>query len=352
VTDEIPGGLEDSLLALERDASGLVDEAADKAELESARVALFGRRGSITALGKQLAGLSADQKRAAGKRINSLRSSLTEQLQQRSDSLDAQAQARELEGPALDYSLPAYAPEPGHPHPLASSMEEVRSILESMGFATAEGPQVEDEYHNFEALNIPADHPARDMQDTFFTKDGHLLRTHTSPVQIRIMEKSSPPVAVIAPGAVYRQDDDITHSPMFHQVEGLLVDKGVHFGHLKGVLTEFLRALFDEDLGVRFRPSYFPFTEPSAEVDISCVICSGSGTVDDSRCRVCSGTAWVEILGAGMVHPAVFEAVGYDPGVYSGFAFGVGIERVAMLRFGIADIRHFYSQDLRFLQQF
>jgi phenylalanyl-tRNA synthetase alpha chain len=352
VTDEIPGGLEDSLLALERDASGLVDEAADKAELESARVALFGRRGSVTALGKQLAGLSADQKRAAGKRINSLRSSLTEQLQNRSDSLDAQAQARELEGPALDYSLPAYAPEPGHPHPLASSMEEVRSILESMGFATAEGPQVEDEYHNFEALNIPDDHPARDMQDTFFTRDGHLLRTHTSPVQIRIMEKSSPPVAVIAPGAVYRQDDDITHSPMFHQVEGLLVDKGVHFGHLKGVLTEFLRALFDEDLGVRFRPSYFPFTEPSAEVDISCVICSGSGTVENSRCRVCSGTAWVEILGSGMVHPAVFEAVGYDPGVYSGFAFGVGIERVAMLRFGIADIRHFYSQDLRFLQQF
>ena len=352
MTDEIPGGLEDSLLALERDASGLVDKAGDKAELETARVALFGRRGSVTALGKQLAGLSADQKRAAGKRINSLRSSLTEQLQDRSDSLDAQAQARELEGPALDYTLPSYASKPGHSHPLASSMEEVRSILESMGFSTAEGPQVEDEYHNFEALNIPADHPARDMQDTFFTKDGHLLRTHTSPVQIRIMEKSSPPVAVIAPGAVYRQDDDITHSPMFHQVEGLLVDKGVHFGHLKGVLTEFLRALFDEDLGVRFRPSYFPFTEPSAEVDISCVICSGSGAVDNTRCRVCSGTGWVEILGAGMVHPAVFEAVGYDPGVFSGFAFGVGIERVAMLRFGIADIRHFYSQDLRFLQQF
>ena len=350
--EDLPGGLEESLLDLERGASGLVDKAADKAELESARVALFGRRGSVTAVGKKIAALTVDQKRAAGRRINALRSALTEQLQQRVESLEAEEQARELQGPTLDYTLPAYAPAPGHPHPLASSMDEVCAILESMGFATAEGPQVEDEYHNFEALNIPADHPARDMQDTFFTKDGHLLRTHTSPVQIRIMENTGPPVAVIAPGAVYRQDDDVTHSPMFHQVEGLLVDKGVHFGHLKGVLTEFLGVLFDDGLGLRFRPSYFPFTEPSAEVDIACVICSDSGSVDRTRCRVCAGTGWVEILGAGMVHPAVFEHVGYDPETYSGFAFGVGIERVAMLRFGIGDIRHFYSQDLRFLQQF
>ena len=225
-------------------------------------------------------------------------------------------------------------------------------MLGSLGFTIVEGPDIEDDYHNFEALNIPAHHPARDMQDTFFVEGGRLLRTHTSPVQIRVMENRPPPLAIIAPGAVYRHDDDVTHSPMFHQVEGLLVDQGTNFGHLKYVLTTFLHAVFRPDSPVRFRPSYFPFTEPSAEVDIGCVICRGKGMSDTGTCRVCKGTGWLEILGAGMVHPAVFEHVGYDPEVYTGFAFGLGVERIAMLKYGIDDIRLLYENDLRFLEQF
>ena len=221
-----------------------------------------------------------------------------------------------------------------------------------MGFSIAEGPDVEDEYHNFEALNIPADHPARDMQDTFFLTDGRVLRTHTSPVQIRVMERTQPPLRIIAPGSVYRTDDDVTHSPNFHQVEGFMIDRDVTFGHLKHVLGELMRSLFGPQCRLRFRPSFFPFTEPSAEVDIGCVICGGSGSLGDSPCRVCKRTGWLEVLGSGMIDPAVFEAVGYDPEIWTGFAFGLGVERIAMLKYGIDDIRLLFGGDLRFLEQF
>ncbi|HEY7221137.1 MAG TPA: phenylalanine--tRNA ligase subunit alpha, partial [Candidatus Binatia bacterium] len=241
----------------------------------------------------------------------------------------------------------------GYSHPITLVIDEIVDVFRSMGFEIARGPDVEDDYHNFEALNIPKDHPARDMQDTFFVSNGLVLRTHTSPVQIRTMETRKPPLQVIVPGAVYRHDDDATHSPMFHQVEGFMVDDKIAFSDLKGVLTHFLRQIFQRDLGVRFRPSFFPFTEPSAEIDIQCVICSGTGMVrTDQTCRVCKASGWLEILGAGMIDPAVFKFVGYDPEEVSGFAFGMGVERITMLKYGIDDIRLFFQNDLRFLRQF
>ena len=248
--------------------------------------------------------------------------------------------------PAVDVTLPGRRLPRGRLHPLNRIMAEVCDIFLHLGFEAVEGPEVELDWYNFEALNLPPDHPARDMQDTFYFSDKVLLRTHTSPMQIRTMEVRQPPVRIIAPGKVYRRDSDITHSPMFHQVEGLLVDKGVTFADLKGVLTAFVHQMFGPEVGVRFRPSYFPFTEPSAEVDIECVMCGGHG------CRVCQATGWLEVLGSGMVHPAVFEAVGYDPETYTGFAFGLGIERIAMLKYGVDDIRLFFDNDLRFLRQF
>jgi phenylalanyl-tRNA synthetase alpha chain len=246
----------------------------------------------------------------------------------------------------VDVTLPGRRQPRGRIHPLNRVMAEVCDIFLYLGFEAVTGPEVELDWYNFEALNLPPDHPARDMQDTFYFNDQVLLRTHTSPMQIRTMEKRQPPVRIIAPGKVYRRDSDITHSPMFHQVEGLLVDKHVTFADLKGVLTAFVHQMFGPEVGVRFRPSYFPFTEPSAEVDIQCVMCGGDG------CRVCQATGWLEVLGSGMVHPAVFEAVGYDPEIYTGFAFGLGVERIAMLKYGIDDIRLFFENDLRFLRQF
>lgn len=326
----------------------------DLRALEDARVRFLGKKGSLTQVLRGMASLDASERPAAGKLVNATKSAIQEAIDEREKGLADEERKRRLEGPPADITLPAYGPSPGTIHPLTRTMAEMCDILCSLGFSIADGPDVEDEYHNFEALNIPAEHPARDMQDTFFVEGEGLLRTHTSPVQIRVMEQTQPPLAIIAPGAVYRNDDDITHSPMFHQVEGLLVDRGVTFAHLKHVLTVFLRSIFGEDLPVRFRPSYFPFTEPSAEVDVGCVICSASGRGEGEGgvCRVCKGTGWLEILGSGMVHPAVFEHVGYDPEVYSGFAFGLGVERIAMLRYGIGDIRLFYSNDVRFLRQF
>jgi phenylalanyl-tRNA synthetase alpha chain len=262
--------------------------------------------------------------------------------------LKALERAAALACAAVDVTLPACGTGLGTIHPISRTLAEICDILGGMGFEIAEGPEVEDEYHNFEALGIPSDHPARDMHDTFFVEGGHVLRTHTSPVQIRVMENRQPPVRIIAPGAVYRHDDDVTHSPMFHQIEGLMVDRGITFAHLKGVLTEFLHGVFGRDLPVRLRPSFFPFTEPSAEMDVACVVC-GQESAD---CRVCKGTGWLEILGAGMVDPVVFAAVGYDPERFSGFAFGLGVERIAMLKYKIDDIRLFYGGDLRFLRQF
>jgi phenylalanyl-tRNA synthetase alpha chain len=247
---------------------------------------------------------------------------------------------------SLDMTLPGREPPLGHLHPVTQVLQQICQIFTRMGFKVVEGPEVELDYYNFEALNIPKDHPARDMQDTFYVSENVLLRTHTSPMEVRVMESQSPPIRIIAPGKVYRRDSDVTHTPMFHQVEGLLVDKGITFGDLKGTLTSFVHQMFGSDTALRFRPSFFPFTEPSAEVDIQCVICQGKG------CRTCSNTGWLEILGSGMNDPEIYKFVNYDPEVYSGFAFGMGIERVAMLKYGIDDIQLFYKNDMRFLRQF
>lgn len=328
--------------ALER-----ISAALDERALEEARVSVLGKKGELTAVLRELSSLPADERPAAGEAANRVKARIEQALSERRQELSGEQRQATLTRRQDDVTLPGFGQPPGHRNPLASAMEEATDLLRSFGFSVVEGPEVEDDRHNFEALNIPADHPARDMQDTFFVEGGGLLRTHTSPVQVRVMELREPPFMIIAPGAVYRIDDDVTHSPMFHQIEGLMVDHDVSFAHLKAVLSGFLHAFFGGSVAVRFRPSYFPFTEPSAEADIACVMCEGNGS-----CRVCKGSGWLEILGCGMVHPAVFEQVGYDPEQYSGFAFGVGVERLAMLKYGIDDIRLFYSGDLRFLGQF
>jgi len=333
--------------ALER-----IGEASDRRRLDEVRVELLGKKGEVTRVLRGLSKLPQDQRPEAGRVVNRAKVVIQEALTERQRELEASERSASLGGRQTDITLPAYGQPPGHIHPLSATTAEICRVLGQLGFSIVEGPDIEDEYHNFEALNIPADHPARDMQDTFFVDSGQVLRTHTSPVQIRVMEVSEPPLRIIAPGAVYRHDDDVTHSPMFHQVEGLLVDRGISFGHLKYVLTRFLHRIFGARSPVRFRPSYFPFTEPSAEVDIGCVMCGGSGANNAKVCRVCKGSGWLEILGAGMVDPAVLDNVGFDPEVYSGFAFGVGVERVAMLKYRIGDIRLLYGGDLRFLEQF
>jgi phenylalanyl-tRNA synthetase alpha chain len=329
---------------LESGALGEIQGARTLEELESLRVKFLGRKGALTQILRGLKDLPAEARRDVGQEANRVKEVLEAALA-RSQTVLKEA-ARRAAAPALDVTLPGRRRPRGRLHPLNQAMQEVCDIFLHLGFEAVEGPEVELDWYNFEALNIPPDHPARDMQDTFYFNNRVLLRTHTSPMQIRTMEKRRPPLRIIAPGKVYRRDSDITHSPMFHQVEGLLVDQGITFADLKGVLTAFVHEMFGPEVGVRFRPSYFPFTEPSAEVDIECVICRGEG------CRVCKITGWLEILGSGMVHPAVFEAVGYDPETYTGFAFGLGIERIAMLKYGIDDIRLFFDNDLRFLRQF
>ena len=344
--------LQEELDRIEREAFEQSQAAVDMAALEKVRVGLLGKKGALTSVLRGVSSLPADQRPQVGLAANITKTRVEDALSQRAEELASGQRRAALGGPQLDVTLPAFGQPPGHRHPLSTTMEEVCEVFCDMGFSIVEGPDVEDDHHNFEALNIPADHPARDMQDTFFIEGGYLLRTHTSPVQIRTMEVEDPPIMIIAPGSVYRIDDDATHSPMFHQVEGLMVDRGINFGHLKAVLTGFLQRIFEPDVPVRFRPSYFPFTEPSAEVDIACVMCRGRDGRPEGSCRMCKGSGWLEILGCGMVHPAVFENVGYDTQVYSGFAFGLGIERIAMLRHGIDDIRLFYGGDLRFLSQF
>jgi phenylalanyl-tRNA synthetase alpha chain len=306
----------------------------------------LGRKGEVASLLKELGALSPEERKKAGEAINAVKATLEEAFDAKAASLEADGRAERLSRERIDVTLPGRCIRPGRSHPVTQVMEEIEEIFSGLGFDVAEGPEVELDYYNFEALNLPKDHPARDMQDTFYVSGDVLLRTHTSPVQIRVMEKERPPLRVIAPGTVYRRDSDITHTPMFHQVEGFMVDKGVTFSNLKGVLTHFLHSLFGDKTDIRFRPSFFPFTEPSAEIDIRCVICGGSG------CRVCKGSGWIEILGAGMIHPEVFRSVKYDPEEYTGFAFGLGMERIAMLKFGIEDIRMFFESDLRFLRQF
>ncbi|MGB8991254.1 MAG: phenylalanine--tRNA ligase subunit alpha [Desulfobaccales bacterium] len=321
-----------------------IQGAQDPEALEHLRVQYLGRKGALTGVLRSLGGLSPEVRRRVGQEANRAKVVLEAALEEALRALKEAARAAAATG--IDVTLPGHCLPRGRLHPLNRIMAEVCDIFLHLGFEAVEGPEVELDWYNFEALNLPPDHPARDMQDTFYFNDQVLLRTHTSPMQIRTMEQRQPPVRIIAPGKVYRRDSDITHSPMFHQVEGLLVDKRVTFADLKGVLTAFVHEMFGPEVGVRFRPSYFPFTEPSAEVDIECVICRGEG------CRVCKATGWLEVLGSGMVHPAVFEAVGYDPETYTGFAFGLGIERIAMLKYGIDDIRLFFDNDLRFLRQF
>lgn len=315
-------------------------------EATACKVKYLGKKGLVTSVLQQMRDLTADERPRIGQEVNKLKSQLEgllDDMQKRlTDSLISVA----VQGAEVDVTLPGRPRPLGAAHPIHCIQAEALQILGGMGFSIAEGPECETDYYNFTALNFLPDHPARDMQDTFYVGPSFLLRTHTSPVQIRVMEKQKPPLAIVAPGAVYRRDADVSHSPMFHQIEGLLVDQSVRMSDLKGVLTHFLQALFGKQLGVRFRPSFFPFTEPSAEVDIQCVFCSGRG------CRICKQSGWLEVMGAGMVDPAVFQSVRYDATQYSGFAFGMGLERMAMLKYHISDIRLFFESDLRFLSQF
>jgi phenylalanyl-tRNA synthetase alpha chain len=344
--------MEDSLAALEEEALERLSRSASVADVEQLRVEMLGRKGSLTALLRGLKDVDARERPRVGERLNALKGSIEEKIAARLEEIGARGRAETLRRERVDVTLPGSRFERGGSHPLALVMDEIVDAFLSMGFEIARGPDIEDDYHNFEALNMPPDHPARDMQDTFFVSQNLLLRTHTSPVQIRVMKSRKPPLQVIAPGAVYRHDDDATHSPMFHQVEGFMVDRRIAFSDLKGVLTHFLKRIFPRATATRFRPSFFPFTEPSAEVDIQCLICGGVGSPARPECRVCKGSGWLEILGAGMINPRVFRFVGYDPRRVSGFAFGVGVERIAMLKFGIHDIRLFFQNDLRFLRQF
>ncbi len=325
----------------------------DDAALEQVRLRYLGRKGELTTVLRGMREVPEAERPAMGELVNAVKAAVEERLGALRQRLADARLVKSLAEDRLDVTLPGIRTAHGHLHPLTQVLDEITSIFVEMGFDVATGPEVEDDYHNFEALNIPRDHPARDMHDTFFVAGDRVLRTHTSPVQIRVMESRQPPLRVIAPGAVYRHDDDVTHSPNFQQVEGFLVDESITFGDLKGVLSELLRRFFGPETKVRFRPSFFPFTEPSAEVDIGCVMCAASGKQPDgSPCRVCKRSGWLEILGAGMIDPNVFRFVGYDPEKFSGFAFGMGVERLAMLKHGIGDIRLFYENDLRFLRQF
>lgn len=336
--------MEDELLKLKHRAEEALEKIASAADLEAFRIQFLGRKGGLlTGVLRQLKSVAAEDRPRLGQLANDIKQVVEQRFEEIKGQLGGAAAS---EPGATDYSLPGRYLSFGKLHPVTQVMDEICSIFEELGFAVAEGPDVETDYYNFEALNIPPHHPARDMHDTFYVSDSILLRTHTSPMQARIMEKHKPPLRYIAPGKVYRCDSDITHTPMFHQVEGCLVDKNISFADLKGVLTAFTHKMFERELPLRFRPSFFPFTEPSAEVDIACVICGGSG------CRVCKRTGWLEILGSGLIDPEVFKMVGYAPDLYSGFAFGLGVERIAMLKYGIDDIRLYYENDLRFLSQF
>ncbi len=316
-------------------------------ELDRIRVRYLGKKGSITLLTRSLSRVPAEQRPALGQKINELKNAAGSMLEEKKEQLKSRAYSTRWDKERIDVTLPGSPYGLGRKHPITRVLEEIEEIFTGMGFQVAEGPDVELDYYNFEALNIPREHPARDMQDSYYIDEDVLLRTHTSPVQIRSMQEQAPrlPVRIIAPGKVYRRDDDVTHSPMFHQVEGLLVDKGISLADLKGTLLLFAQEMFGKKREIRLRPSFFPFTEPSAEVDISCIICDGRG------CRVCKETGWLEILGSGMVHPRVLKMSGYDPEKVTGYAFGMGVERIAMLKYGVDDIRLFFTNDLRMLKQ-
>ncbi len=336
--------MENRIEQIKTEAIEALAKAADTEEIKSLSVKYLGRKGLVTLFLRNISQLPAEERPEAGKQANITKKELETAFEKAIQRFEERA--GEDADESIDVSLPGRTSPRGTLHPITHITRSICSIFSRMGFDIAEGPEVETDYYNFEALNIPKNHPARDMQDTFYVSDNIVLRTHTSPIQVHIMEQNAPPIRIVAPGKVYRCDSDLTHTPMFNQVEGLLVDEQVSFGDLKGVLEAFVHEIFDEQISLRFRPSFFPFTEPSAEVDILCVMCRGKG------CKVCSNTGWLEVLGCGMVHPAVFENVGYDTRRYSGFAFGMGVERLAMLKYGINDLRMFFESDYRFLRQF
>ncbi len=338
--------MKERLQQLQEDSLAALHSAASIKELQTVKVQILGKKGSLTDIMKGMRDLAPDERPVIGSLVNTLKDECEKVFTERLTQLEEDEISVRLVRETIDVTLPGRRTVTGSLHPVTLVTDEIVDIFSRLGFSVEEGPEIEKDFYNFEALNIPRDHPARDMQDTFYINDDLVLRTHTSPVQIRTMLKQPPPVRIIAPGTVYRRDSDLTHSPMFHQIEGFLVDELVTFGDLKGVLTHFLNEYFGADLQVRFRPSFFPFTEPSAEVDIACVICGGKG------CRVCGGTGWLEILGCGMIDPAVFDAVNYDTHKYTGFAFGMGLERIAMLKYGVNDLRLFFENDIRFLKQF
>jgi phenylalanyl-tRNA synthetase alpha chain len=329
-------------------AVAAVAAAGDEAAVEAVRLQYLGRKGELTGVLRGMAGVSPDERPAIGALVNRVKDDIDAAIVAGLARTRAAERSRRVESERLDVTAPGRRPVLGRAHPLTQVSAELIDAFVGLGFRLAEGPEIEDDYHNFGALNFPPDHPARDMQDTLFVEGGSVMRTHTSPVQIRVMETHRPPLQVITAGATYRHDSDATHSPMFHQIEGFMVDRGINFGDLKGVLTHGVREVFGADRAVRLRPSFFPFTEPSAELDIGCFGCGGRG----GACRLCRGTGWIEVLGAGMIDPNVFRAVGYDPEEVSGFAFGIGVERIAMLKYQVDDIRRFFANDLRFIEQF
>lgn len=338
--------MKEELQAIQEEGLEALRHVSNLKELESLRIDFFGRKGKLTDVMKGMGNLSQDQRPIIGKLANEIRIALTDAFDSTKNGLESKQQEQQLMSEAIDVTLPGRKPAYGKAHPVMQTLQRIEAIFNQMGFQVVTGPEIETEHYNFDALNTPSDHPARDLHDTFYLKDGHLLRTHTSPVQIRAMEKQKPPIRIIVPGKAYRVDYDVSHTPMFHQVEGLLVDTHVTFSELKGVLVSFAKQMFGDQTQMRFRPHFFPFTEPSAEADISCTVCQGKG------CRSCGHTGWIEILGAGAVDPEVFRAVNYDPEEVTGFAFGMGVERIANLQFRIPDIRTFYENDLRFLRQF
>jgi len=343
--------IQSQLQNLEKDLAKALQNIESLQDLDEQRVNFLGRKGHLAQIMSRLPELSAEERPLFGQAANAVKTALTQMLEERKIFMENAKEAALLAG--FDPSIPGRAPWNGSLHPITRAMEEVCSVFQNMGYEIVVGPEVDTDFHCFEALNMPPEHPARDMQDTLYIQDKVVLRTHTSTMQIRTMLERKPPVAIIAPGKVYRRDSDITHTPMFHQIEGLLVDKNITMTDLRGTLTAFLQAVFGEKTKVRFRPSFFPFTEPSVEVDMSCTQCNGKGHhKDGSPCRICKTTGWLEILGSGMVDPAVFESVGYDPKEVSGFAFGLGVERIAMLKYGINDLRMNFENDARYLTQF
>ncbi len=339
--------MKEQLLGILEEAKKVLSAAQSAAELEDARVRFLGKKGDLTAVLRGMGKLSAEERPVIGQVANDVRAEIEELLESKKSAMLEKERTEKLKAEKIDVTMAGRKPELGKRHPLTTVLDEVKNIFIGMGFSIAEGPEVELDYYNFEALNIPKDHPARDTQDSFYITDNVVLRSQTSPVQVRVMEKQKPPLRIISPGRVYRSDAvDATHSPVFHQIEGLVVDKGITMADLKGTLETFLKTLYGPEAKIRLRPHHFPFTEPSAEVDVSCFVCGGKG------CRVCKGEGFIEILGAGMVHPKVLERCGIDPNVYSGFAFGLGLERVVMRRMNIDDLRLFYDNDLRFLKQF